>query len=281
MLRGTPPLPDTSGHYAALYRPIHMIGLELGVSVASAALRKEPTGAPVCFNSDVAATAKRALMTGEMLDGEGGLLVWGKQTPAEVSLAQGYLPLGLAPRPGEWRKTEPRRRRGPTVALGGRGLRCHRPSRQRAPRDGSGLRPARPATMTGSRHLCLVSEENNKVRPLLPNPLTRSGAAGVRESLHWPHVYLSYLTNAAGWRATRSRSRRASSTIGVGPAMKLTVPSYRPALSRLLTSVPMAVARRMLGKCGCTWLGAGSWDSTSVTLSLLPAAAMWSASSRR
>ena len=73
-----------------------MIGLELGVSVASAALRKEPTGAPVCFNSDVAATATRALRKGEMVDGEGGFLVWGKQTPAEVSLAQGYLPLGLA-----------------------------------------------------------------------------------------------------------------------------------------------------------------------------------------
>ena len=28
-------LPDRSGQYAALYRPIHMIGLELGISVAS------------------------------------------------------------------------------------------------------------------------------------------------------------------------------------------------------------------------------------------------------
>ena len=37
-------LPDKSGRYAALYRPIHMIGLELGISVASAALRREPTG---------------------------------------------------------------------------------------------------------------------------------------------------------------------------------------------------------------------------------------------
>ena len=73
-----------------------MIGLELGISVASAALRKEPTGAPVCFNSDVVATAKRALKKGEILDGEGGFCVWGKQTPAAVSLAQGYLPLGLA-----------------------------------------------------------------------------------------------------------------------------------------------------------------------------------------
>jgi len=89
-------LPDTSGRYAALYRPIHMIGLELGISVASAALRKEPTGAPTGFRSDVAATAKRDLKAHEILDGEGGFCVWGKQTPADMSLAQGYLPLGLA-----------------------------------------------------------------------------------------------------------------------------------------------------------------------------------------
>jgi predicted homoserine dehydrogenase-like protein len=42
------------------------------------------------------ATAKRGLKAGEMLDGEGGFCVWGKQTPAEVSLEQGLLPLGLA-----------------------------------------------------------------------------------------------------------------------------------------------------------------------------------------
>jgi predicted homoserine dehydrogenase-like protein len=89
-------LPDASGKYACLYRPTHMIGLELGLSVASAALRKEPTGAPICFNSDVVATAKRNLKAGEMLDGEGGFCVWGKQTPAKASLKEGYLPLGLA-----------------------------------------------------------------------------------------------------------------------------------------------------------------------------------------
>jgi predicted homoserine dehydrogenase-like protein len=89
-------LPDTSGRYAALYRPIHMIGLELGISVAAAALRKEATGAPTGFRSDVVATAKRALKKGEILDGEGGFCVWGKQTPAVQSLARGYLPLGLA-----------------------------------------------------------------------------------------------------------------------------------------------------------------------------------------
>ena len=89
-------LPDKTGKYAALYRPIHMIGLELGISVASAALRNEPTGAPTGFRSDVVATAKRDLKAGEMLDGEGGFCVWGRQTPADTSLERYLLPLGLA-----------------------------------------------------------------------------------------------------------------------------------------------------------------------------------------
>jgi predicted homoserine dehydrogenase-like protein len=89
-------LQDKSGRYAALYRPIHMIGLELGISVASAALRNEPTGAPKEFRSDVVATAKKNLKPGEILDGEGGYCVWGKQTPADRSLDEGLLPLGLA-----------------------------------------------------------------------------------------------------------------------------------------------------------------------------------------
>lgn len=89
-------LPDKSGKYASLYRPTHMIGLELGISVASAALRREPTGTSLYFNSDVVATAKRDLKAGEMLDGEGGFCVWGRQAPAETSLKEGFLPLGLA-----------------------------------------------------------------------------------------------------------------------------------------------------------------------------------------
>jgi predicted homoserine dehydrogenase-like protein len=89
-------LPDKTGKYAALYRPIHMIGLELGISIACAALRNEPTGAPTGFRSDVVATAKKPLHAGEMLDGEGGFCVWGKQTSAEVSLERELLPLGLA-----------------------------------------------------------------------------------------------------------------------------------------------------------------------------------------
>ncbi|MAA96940.1 MAG: flagellar biosynthesis protein FlgA [Stappia sp.] len=89
-------LEDDSGRFAALYRPTHMIGMELGVSVASVALRREPTGSPAGFVADVVATAKRDLKAGEMLDGEGGATVWGKQQPAASSLAGNRLPLGLA-----------------------------------------------------------------------------------------------------------------------------------------------------------------------------------------
>lgn len=89
-------LPDDSNHYSALYRPTHLIGLELGISVASIALRNEPTGFPITFNADVVATAKKDLRAGDMLDGEGGYTVWGKQMPASRSLVIGGLPLGLA-----------------------------------------------------------------------------------------------------------------------------------------------------------------------------------------
>ena len=87
---------DATGSYLALYRPDHLIGLELGVSIASVALRGEPTGAATAFRSDVAAVAKRDLAAGEELDGEGGYTVWGKQLPAPRSLELGALPLGLA-----------------------------------------------------------------------------------------------------------------------------------------------------------------------------------------
>jgi len=87
---------DESGRYAALYRPYHLIGLELGVSVASVCLRGEATGAPAAFVADVAAVAKRDLAAGEALDGEGGHSVYGRLMPAGDSLARGALPIGLA-----------------------------------------------------------------------------------------------------------------------------------------------------------------------------------------
>ena len=87
---------DESGVYTAMYKPWHLIGLELAISVASAALRGEPTGAPLGWNGDVVSVAKRDLAAGEMLDGEGGSTVWGKLMPAADSLALGGLPIGLA-----------------------------------------------------------------------------------------------------------------------------------------------------------------------------------------
>jgi len=87
---------DPSGQYSALYKPFHLIGLELGISVASIGLRGEPTGAPIGFNADVVATAKRDLTAGETLDGEGGATVYGRVMQAADSLRLGGLPLGLA-----------------------------------------------------------------------------------------------------------------------------------------------------------------------------------------
>jgi predicted homoserine dehydrogenase-like protein len=87
---------DASGRYSAMYKPYHLIGLELGLSVASVALRGEPTGATRDFRGDVVATAKRDLRAGETLDGEGGFMVYGKLIPAKTSLAGGFLPIGLA-----------------------------------------------------------------------------------------------------------------------------------------------------------------------------------------
>jgi predicted homoserine dehydrogenase-like protein len=87
---------DPSGRYFTLYKRWHLIGLEVGVSVASVALRNEPTGVATGWNADVVATAKRDLKPGDMLDGEGGYTVWGKLLPAATSKRMGGVPLGLA-----------------------------------------------------------------------------------------------------------------------------------------------------------------------------------------
>jgi len=87
---------DSSGSYSALWKPYHLIGLELGISVANVALRGESTGAPTGFRGDAVATAKRDLKPGEELDGEGGYTVYGRLMPGADSLAAGGLPIGLA-----------------------------------------------------------------------------------------------------------------------------------------------------------------------------------------
>ena len=89
---------NSTGRYAAMYKPFHLIGLELSISVLNVALRGEPTGSCRSFRGDAVAVAKRPLKAGEMLDGEGGYTVYAKLIPAERSLKLGGLPIGLAHR---------------------------------------------------------------------------------------------------------------------------------------------------------------------------------------
>ena len=79
---------DATGRYAALYRPSHLIGLELGVSVLRAARDGRPTGTAREFRADAVACAKRDLIPGDRLDGEGGYAAWGRLMPA-ADLDQG------------------------------------------------------------------------------------------------------------------------------------------------------------------------------------------------
>ena len=87
---------DATGRYAAMYKPYHLIGLELSISVLNAALRGEPTGSCRAWRGDAVAVAKRALKAGETLDGEGGYTVYATLVPASRSLERGALPIGLA-----------------------------------------------------------------------------------------------------------------------------------------------------------------------------------------
>jgi len=105
---------DPSGRYFTLYKRWHLIGLEVGVSVASVALRGEPTGVATCWNADVVATAKRDLAPGELLDGEGGYTVWGKLQPAAKSAQMG----GPSAGPGARREGHARGEKRPNAHLG-------------------------------------------------------------------------------------------------------------------------------------------------------------------
>tara|TARA_B100000676_G_scaffold199387_1_gene195915 strand:+ start:3570 stop:4877 length:1308 start_codon:yes stop_codon:yes gene_type:complete len=87
---------DQSGEFSAMYKPFHLIGMELNTSIFSAALLKLPTGQTKYFKGDVVSVSKKNLKKGEKLDGEGGFTVWGKLIPASTSLNLKALPIGLA-----------------------------------------------------------------------------------------------------------------------------------------------------------------------------------------
>jgi predicted homoserine dehydrogenase-like protein len=114
---------DPSGRYACLYKRWHLIGLEVGISVASVGLRGEATGSPICLNADVVATAKRDLAPGEMLDGEGGYTVVGSLFQAKQSKSDQR----PTPGPGAQPQSHARSQSRTTLKLG-RCCRRHQPS---------------------------------------------------------------------------------------------------------------------------------------------------------
>jgi len=87
---------DATGWYGSMWRPFHLIGLETSVSVLSAVLRGEATGATRAWRAEAAATAKGDFAAGDFLDGEGGYKVWAKAIPARRAAAENALPIGLA-----------------------------------------------------------------------------------------------------------------------------------------------------------------------------------------
>lgn len=88
---------DPSGRYAALWRPYHLIGLEIGVSIASVALRDEPTGAPFAgHRAEVVCATRGPLRAGTLIDGEGGYAVYGTCLPAATARERRLVPMGLA-----------------------------------------------------------------------------------------------------------------------------------------------------------------------------------------
>ena len=90
-------LPDRSGRYAALYRPIHMIGLELGISVASAprCARSRPACRPASAPTSSpppSATSRRARCSTARAASASGA---SRRRPTLRS-SRAFLPLGLA-----------------------------------------------------------------------------------------------------------------------------------------------------------------------------------------
>ncbi len=88
---------DRTGKYAAFYRPYHLVGMELPVSIARAALDGEATGSPrPAPVAAVISAAKRPLAAGDVLDGEGGATVYGLIEDASAARRERLLPIGLS-----------------------------------------------------------------------------------------------------------------------------------------------------------------------------------------
>lgn len=84
------------GPYYSFYRPYHLASIEAVLSIGEVVIDRTPSLAPVCWQADVVATAKRDLKAGETVDGIGGFTVYGDAVAADVAAEKGELPIGLA-----------------------------------------------------------------------------------------------------------------------------------------------------------------------------------------
>ena len=81
--------------YTMIWRPQHWCGHEMPITVARMVLHGETCGTPVGQYADVIASAKKPLVAGTVLDGEGGYCVYGMIEKASVVRCEGLVPLGL------------------------------------------------------------------------------------------------------------------------------------------------------------------------------------------
>jgi len=84
------------GPYFAFYRPYHLASVEAVLSIGEVMIDRQPSLAPIAWNADVSAMAKRDLKVGEKIDGIGGDHVYGDAVPAAEAKAGRELPIGLA-----------------------------------------------------------------------------------------------------------------------------------------------------------------------------------------
>lgn len=88
---------DPTGTIASMWRPYHLIGLEITTSIASVAIRREATGAPSAgFVGEVGCATRKAMRAGELIDGEGGYAAYGTIASAERSRRDRLVPMGLS-----------------------------------------------------------------------------------------------------------------------------------------------------------------------------------------
>ena len=82
-------------NYAMIYRPQHFIGHEMPITAARMMVFGQTCGAAITKTADVIAAAKRPLVPGDVLDGEGGFTVYGLIDRADTARRERLVPMGL------------------------------------------------------------------------------------------------------------------------------------------------------------------------------------------